>query len=112
MPAKVARAGSRAVDPDKPEREDFSALVTAALKEYLNRHHPGLIEEVSEELKAAARSPAPVVLLVAEDKAVYGPTVDDLEAGEIKRRAKVASATPKGRGAGPTFPATSKTGRR
>jgi hypothetical protein len=52
MPKKVARAGIKVVDPDRPEVRDFSALVTLALREYLERHHKGLIEQVAAELRA------------------------------------------------------------
>lgn len=51
LPRKVARAGIKVVNPDRPEVRDFSALVTLALREYLETHHKGLIEQVAAELR-------------------------------------------------------------
>jgi len=50
---------------------DFSDLVCRALAEYIERHHPGLIAVVEQELSATyEQKPLPMLQAVAEDREV------------------------------------------
>jgi hypothetical protein len=70
LPKKLTAAGERyrSEHPDE-EISDFSMLLRRALRDYLDKKHPGLIEEVARELRSDYAQPPKKLQLVADPKA-------------------------------------------